>query len=96
MSIYNSIGDNIIYSNYFRYYLIFTHTHHSFLNAEEEGFEPPVPLGTPVFKTGAFDHSATPPTRSSYTLPSDSKSNNQTKIYSFCRQAFNIESMRLN
>ena len=29
-------------------------------NAEEEGFEPPVPLSTPVFKTGAFDHSATP------------------------------------
>ena len=28
--------------------------------AEEEGFEPPVPRGTPVFKTGAFDHSATP------------------------------------
>ena len=28
--------------------------------AEEEGFEPPVPLGTPVFKTGAFDHSAIP------------------------------------
>ena len=26
--------------------------------AESEGFEPPVPLGTPVFKTGAFDHSA--------------------------------------
>ena len=24
-----------------------------------EGFEPPVPCGTPVFKTGAFDHSAT-------------------------------------
>ena len=29
--------------------------------AEGEGFEPPVPCGTPVFKTGAFDHSATPP-----------------------------------
>ena len=43
--------------------------------AEEEGFEPPVPLGTPVFpnhraiagegplrgKTGAFNRSATPP-----------------------------------
>ena len=25
--------------------------------AEREGFEPPVPLGTPVFKTGTFDHS---------------------------------------
>ncbi len=28
--------------------------------AEEEGFEPPVPRGTTVFKTAAFDHSATP------------------------------------
>jgi hypothetical protein len=28
-----------------------------------EGFEPPVPCGTPVFKTGAFDHSATRPRR---------------------------------
>ncbi len=28
--------------------------------AEEEGFEPPVPRGTMVFKTTAFDHSATP------------------------------------
>ena len=32
----------------------------SFL-AEREGFEPPVPLSTPVFKTGAFDHSAISP-----------------------------------
>ena len=31
------------------------------LNAEKEGFEPPVPCGTPVFKTGAFDHSAISP-----------------------------------
>src|SRR5215470_10376889 len=29
--------------------------------AEEEGFEPPVPLGTAVFKTAALNHSATPP-----------------------------------
>ncbi len=29
--------------------------------AEEVGFEPTVPCGTPVFKTGAFDRSATPP-----------------------------------
>ena len=29
--------------------------------AENEGFEPPVPCGTPVFKTGAFDHSANSP-----------------------------------
>ena len=31
------------------------------LLAEAEGFEPPVPCGTPVFKTGTFDHSVTPP-----------------------------------
>jgi hypothetical protein len=29
--------------------------------AEEEGFEPPVPFGTAVFKTAALNHSATPP-----------------------------------
>ena len=29
--------------------------------AEGQGFEPWVPLDTPVFKTGAFDRSATPP-----------------------------------
>ena len=29
--------------------------------AEREGFEPPVPRGTPVFKTGVFDHSTISP-----------------------------------
>ena len=29
--------------------------------AEREGFEPPVPLGTTVFKTAAIDHSAISP-----------------------------------
>jgi hypothetical protein len=29
--------------------------------AEGEGFEPPVPVGTVVFKTTAIDHSAIPP-----------------------------------
>ena len=33
------------------------------IGAEREGFEPPVPLSTPVFKTGAIDHSATSPKR---------------------------------
>ena len=33
----------------------------SSIDAEEEGFEPPVPCGTTVFKTAAFDHSAIPP-----------------------------------
>ena len=32
----------------------------SFL-AEREGFEPPVPFSTTVFKTAAFDHSAISP-----------------------------------
>ena len=31
--------------------------------AEGVGFEPTVSCPTPVFKTGAFDHSATPPGR---------------------------------
>ncbi len=31
--------------------------------AEGEGVEPPVPYGTPVFKTGALNHSAIPPGR---------------------------------
>lgn len=30
-------------------------------HAVGEGFEPPVPFGTPVFKTGALNHSATQP-----------------------------------
>ena len=28
---------------------------------EEVGFEPTIPFGMPVFKTGAFNRSATPP-----------------------------------
>lgn len=31
------------------------------ISAEREGFEPPEPLSSSVFKTGAFDHSATFP-----------------------------------
>tara|TARA_B110000046_G_scaffold66152_1_gene73989 strand:+ start:1566 stop:1703 length:138 start_codon:yes stop_codon:yes gene_type:complete len=31
------------------------------LLAEKEGFEPPVPRGTTVFKTAAFDRSAISP-----------------------------------
>ena len=29
--------------------------------AEKEGFEPPIPLGMPVFKTGAINRSAISP-----------------------------------
>ena len=32
-----------------------------FLFAEREGFEPPVPLGTAVFKTAVIDHSTISP-----------------------------------
>ena len=32
-----------------------------FKMAESEGFEPPEPFGSTVFKTAAFNHSATPP-----------------------------------
>ncbi len=31
------------------------------VSAEREGFEPPVPRSTTVFKTAAIDHSATSP-----------------------------------
>ena len=34
---------------------------HSEALADREGFEPPVPCGTPVFKTGVFDHSTISP-----------------------------------
>ena len=39
----------------------FRHTHFLFILAEREGFEPPVPLSTTVFKTAAIDHSAISP-----------------------------------
>ena len=32
-----------------------------FVSAEREGFEPPVPLGTVVFKTTVIDHSTISP-----------------------------------
>ena len=37
-------------------------SHLLFFLAEREGFEPPVPLSTTVFKTAAIDHSAISPT----------------------------------
>lgn len=33
------------------------------MRAEAEGFEPPDPFESSVFKTDAFDHSATPPVK---------------------------------
>jgi|GEM_PF-1746443 hypothetical protein len=35
--------------------------HEARVSAEREGFEPPVPCGTAVFKTAAIDHSAISP-----------------------------------
>ena len=37
--------------------------------AEGEGFEPPMPCGTPVFKTGAINHSAIPPVLNARIIP---------------------------
>ena len=37
--------------------------------AEGEGFEPPIPRGIPVFKTGAFNQTR-PPLRAGYRLGS--------------------------
>ena len=44
-----------------------------FINfAEREGFEPPVPLSTPVFKTGVIDHSTISPNSLDERLSSES------------------------
>ncbi len=42
--------------------------------AEREGFEPPVPLSTSVFKTGAIDHSAISPNKKGILMLSQSLS----------------------
>ena len=39
------------------------------MRAEAEGFEPPDPFEPSVFKTDAFDHSATPPAIGLGTIP---------------------------
>ena len=41
--------------------------------AEREGFEPPVPCSTTVFKTAAIDHSATSPKERAFLFESDAK-----------------------
>jgi hypothetical protein len=52
------------------------------LMAEEVGFEPTVPYGTTVFKTAAFDLSATPPVFI----------NHDTTIWEICRvTAFQVQ-----
>ncbi len=52
--------------------------------AEEEGFEPPVPFSTAVFKTAAIDHSATPP---GTLAPTDSPAENQPFALAKCPHA---------
>ena len=42
----------------------------AFLFTEGEGFEPPVPYGTVVFKTTALSHSAIPP-KPAHSCPKD-------------------------
>ncbi len=52
--------------------------------AEGQGFEPWVPYDTPVFKTGAFNHSATPPAGGHYTF--GDKAGKEESIYSARQQ----------
>ena len=53
------------------------------LCAEREGFEPPVPLGTTVFKTVVIDHSTISPCKmTSLVFLSGCKG---TTIFSFCQ-----------
>ena len=42
--------------------------HGSLKLAEGEGFEPPEPCGSPVFKTGSLNHSDTPPKRTGLSI----------------------------
>ena len=51
------------------------------LVAESEGFEPPVPCGTMVFKTTAFDHSANSPTFNKFLCFSGCKYNDVLLTY---------------
>ena len=46
---------------YLRFSLISSELSFRVLHAEREGFEPPVPLGTAVFKTAVIDHSTISP-----------------------------------
>ncbi len=52
----------------------FSQGHLTQLKAEAEGFEPPEPFSSTVFKTAAIDHSATPP-----------KVDAKIRIYSFAK-----------
>ena len=42
--------------------------------AEGEGFEPPIPCGIPVFKTGAFNRTRPPLRALSYSAPASMRS----------------------
>ena len=50
--------------------------------AEGVGFEPTVAFTTPVFKTGLFDHSSTPPGIMSGNTPEDKKMRNSYEVNS--------------
>ena len=61
------IGTKILYTfGQFGFGIFFFHVTNEIMAkfnemAEREGFEPPVPYGTPDFESGTFDHSATSP-----------------------------------
>ena len=60
--------------------------------AEAEGFEPPVPFGTPVFKTGAIDQLCQTSGRQKYSTPCKN-----TRIHVFSQKYLDFsESLQLN
>ena len=62
----------------------------SLVFAEAEGFEPPVPRGTTVFKTAAFDHSATPLGLCSFPPPEAEKSERKiSRSWEIAKQTVN-------
>ena len=70
----------------------------SLYSAEREGFEPPVPLSTAVFKTAAIDHSAIFPyvSRVRGTVSSPQKSGAKLNVsweFSKCRGGFYLLGM---
>lgn len=52
---------NLLMLRYLQVFEVFYYSFYRVLHAEREGFEPPVPLGTAVFKTAVIDHSTISP-----------------------------------
>ena len=52
---------NLLKLRYLRIFEVFLNSFYRVLHAEREGFEPPVPLSTTVFKTVVIDHSTISP-----------------------------------